>query len=84
MTRRWPQLILTLSVLATTLGTGVAQEGSSKEQIAQILKEREGKLKVGDLAPNFKLKTLDGKSEVGLASLLKGKKPIVLVFGSYT
>lgn len=84
MTRSWPQLILTMAVLAAALGTGVAQEGSSKEQIAKILKEREGNLKPGDTAPKFKLKTLDGKSEVELAGLLKGKKPIVLVFGSYT
>ena len=44
---------------------------------------REGTLKVGEAAPNFKLKSLDGKSEVELASF-KGKKPVVLVFGSYT
>ena len=44
---------------------------------------QEGSLKVGDAAPTFKLKTLDGKAEVQLAAF-KGKKPVVLVFGSYT
>lgn len=38
---------------------------------------------VGDVAPLFKLKTLDGKREVELASL-RGKRPVLLLFGSYT
>jgi len=40
-------------------------------------------LKVGQKAPDFKLKSLDGKSETQLSSF-KGKKPVVLIFGSYT
>lgn len=44
---------------------------------------REGKLKVGDPAPDFELKRLEGKGEVKLSSF-KGKRPVVLVFGSYT
>jgi len=39
--------------------------------------------KVGDPAPTFKLKSLDGESETDLADF-KGKKPVVLFFGSYT
>ena len=39
--------------------------------------------KVGDIAPVFTLKSLDGKSETDLASF-KGKKPVLLFFGSYT
>ena len=39
--------------------------------------------KVGDVAPVFTLKSLDGKSETDLASF-KGKKPVLLFFGSYT
>jgi hypothetical protein len=40
--------------------------------------------KVGDEAPNFKLKTLgDPDKEVELKSF-KDKKPVVLIFGSYT
>ncbi len=38
---------------------------------------------VGDSAPAFKLKSLDGKSETDIADF-KGKKPVVLLFGSYT
>jgi len=40
-------------------------------------------LRVGDPAPDFKLKTADGSREVTLSSF-KGKRPVVLVFGSYT
>lgn len=34
-------------------------------------------------APNFRLQTVDGLREVELASF-RSKKPVVLVFGSYT
>jgi len=44
---------------------------------------REGSLKVGDDAPDFTLETYDRKSRVQL-SAFRGKKPVVLVFGSYT
>jgi len=40
-------------------------------------------LRVGDVAPDFTLKTLDGKKTVTL-SRFQGKKPVLLVFGSYT
>ena len=41
-------------------------------------------LKVAEMAPEFKIKSLDGKSEFDLAESKKDKKPIVLIFGSYT
>jgi hypothetical protein len=47
------------------------------------LSAREGRLKVGDAAPDFSLETYDRKSRVQL-STFRGKKPVVLVFGSYT
>ena len=43
---------------------------------------RRGHVEPGDQAPDFKLQTLDGKSEVAMASL-RGR-PVVLIFGSYT
>jgi thiol-disulfide isomerase/thioredoxin len=39
--------------------------------------------KVGDAAPDFTLKSPDGKEAVTLAKLT-GKKPVVLVFGNFT
>ena len=47
------------------------------------LSARGGTLKVGDAAPDFSLETYDKRSRVQL-SAFKGKKPVVLVFGSYT
>jgi len=38
---------------------------------------------VGDLAPDFKLKTLDCKRTVRLYAH-RGQQPVVLIFGSYT
>ena len=47
------------------------------------LHARAGNLNVGDAAPDFSLKSQDGKSGVQLSSF-KGSKPVVLIFGSYT
>jgi peroxiredoxin len=44
---------------------------------------RDGSLKVGDAAPDFSLQSPDGKQKVTLSNF-KNKKPVVLVFGSYT
>ena len=38
---------------------------------------------VGQPAPLFKLKSLDGQAETELAEF-QGKRPVVLIFGSYT
>lgn len=39
--------------------------------------------RVGEMAPDFTLKTADGKRSVTLSSF-RGKRPVVLVFGSFT
>ena len=44
---------------------------------------RRGALKVGDMAPDFELKTVDNSSLVRLSSF-RGQKPVVLIFGSHT
>ena len=50
---------------------------------AMWLSARDGDLNVGDEAPDFSLETYDKKSRVQLSDF-RGKKPVVLVFGSYT
>ena len=40
--------------------------------------------KVGDAAPHFKLKTLGAPDKEVELSSFKDKKPVVLIFGSYT
>ena len=44
---------------------------------------RSGSLKPGDEAPDFDLQTVDKTARVKLSDF-RGKKPVVLVFGSYT
>jgi hypothetical protein len=44
---------------------------------------RKGQLAVGDMAPDFSLESADHKSTFQLSSM-RGQKPVVLVFGSYT
>jgi hypothetical protein len=44
---------------------------------------RAGVLEPGDMAPDFRLKMRDGRSEVQLSSF-RGSRPVVLIFGSYT
>lgn len=61
---------------------GIRREGKSVE-IKAGLKQLDAKPAVGDRAPEFALKTPDGKREVKLADLV-GKKPVFLIFASWT
>ena len=75
-----------LALIATALGMphGVLGQPAQPGGRAQDRDLRaEGTLKPGDPAPDFILKTLDGKQSVVLSSF-KGKKPVALIFGSYT
>jgi hypothetical protein len=45
---------------------------------------RKGTLAVGDVAPDFSLRTAKNRSERVALSSYRGEKPVVLVFGSYT
>ena len=44
---------------------------------------RRGALRVGEVAPDFSLKTMDYSADVRLSSF-RGQKPVVLIFGSHT
>lgn len=50
---------------------------AARERIAQ------GRLNMGDVAPDFELKRLHSQSSVRL-SAFRGQRPVALVFGSYT
>ncbi|MFQ5637662.1 MAG: hypothetical protein ACE5IR_06665 [bacterium] len=54
-----------------------------KPQSRPRRREKDGAPKVGQLAPTFKLKSLDGTTVTDLAGF-RGIKPVVLFFGSYT
>jgi hypothetical protein len=45
--------------------------------------EREGKLRPGDVAPDFLLKMRGSEERVRLSGF-HGKKPVAIVFGSFT
>src|ERR1700690_2703363 len=47
------------------------------------MRARAGQVQAGDLAPDFRLPTLDHTATVQLPSF-RGAQPVVLVFGSYT
>lgn len=86
---KWKLMLVPSLLLAMAGGQAVAQEDDDGErrQRRQGMRERmmrdDNAPKVGDVAPVFTLKSLDGKSETDLASF-KGKKPVLLFFGSYT
>jgi hypothetical protein len=45
---------------------------------------RRGTLHIGDSAPDFTLAKVDKTGQVQLSSLMAQKRPVVLIFGSYT
>lgn len=77
----------TLALLLLASATASAQthptDGRPPEARDPKLFSDEGVPVPGDAAPPLKLRTLDGNKEVNLASF-RGKKPVVLVFTSYT
>ena len=73
-----PQLLLTAVLSAVLVVSLPAAEARRRGDLRMP-----DTLKVGDAAPDFKLRTVDGTGEVQLSSY-RGKRPVVLVFGSYT
>ena len=57
-------------------------EGSARGRGKRPRREDRGP-EAGSIAPVFKLKSLDGKREFDLEAF-KGRKPVILFFGSYT
>ena len=87
--KQWKLMLVPSLLLAMAGGQAIAQDEDNEErrQRRQGMRARmmrdDNAPKVGDVAPVFTLKSLDGKSETDLASF-KGKKPVLLFFGSYT
>jgi len=82
-------LILALVACWSLSATAKEEKKQAKKDGAQKKKKRfdpmadDGAPKVGNDAPLFTLKTLNGERAVDL-SKFKGKKPVCLIFGSYT
>lgn len=71
-------------LLLAAVGAGIAAFGP-RNVIGMIRydERQEGRLRVGDRAPDVSLVSLDGAARTSIASRI-GKRPLVLVFGSYT
>lgn len=72
---RTGQAALCLALLMLAADAALAQRGRRSRD--------DGAPKVGEEAPLFKLKRLEGKQTVDLAQAIKSR-PVVLFFGSYT
>jgi len=68
--------------LALLVSTAEAQRGAGSRSGLGDLRTPD-KLDEGDPAPDFTLKKMDGDEEVTL-SQFQGKRPVALIFGSYT
>jgi hypothetical protein len=82
----WKKMLIGLGVLVVVAaGAFTYMIGGPRNVIGMLRydQRQEGRLKVGDAAPEVALLALDGKTPVKLSERLGGK-PTVLVFGSFT
>ena len=79
----WLVLVIALCGAFTQQGDPETGEKPGAERAKREKMQDTKQLEVGDVAPTFKLKSLDGKEETDLEKF-KGKKPVVLFFGSYS
>ena len=82
------RLVFPLVFVVLVTGSAGAQDDfklapNMERHIKKHTKGRAEALRVGDKAPLFTLKALDGKSETDLKELSQ-ERPVVLFFGSYT
>jgi len=81
-------ILLTLGLATFTLfgcaaPAGPGPETDADQQQAKRETPEDSAPKSGQQAPLMKLRTMDGSAEVDLAGLV-GKRPVLLMFGSYT
>jgi len=84
--RLWKKIVVGVATLALlALGGFTYMVGGPRNLVGMLRYDQreEGRLKVGDRAPDVTLVALDGKTPVQLSSQIGGK-PTVLVFGSFT
>ena len=84
---KWQRAVgpLALGLALAGAGTGPAQKGKPGEVNTPAARGERlpDRLKEGDAAPDFTLPLVKGKGEVKLSSF-RGKRPVVLIFASYT
>ena len=81
----WKKVLVGVVVLLLGAGALMAWKIGPKNIIGMIRydQRQEGRLHVGDRAPDVALLALDGQASVKLSAAI-GEKPLVLVFGSFT
>ncbi len=80
------RLLATMAMVGVMGSSGLAQDHGIRKSHnpgRSQARAESGALKVGQEAPVFALKSLDGKQETDLKSF-RGKRPVILFFGSYT
>ncbi len=76
--------MLAVSLFAGLLaGSTFAQNTVEKGENDAPKEQRPAPPKIGETAPTFTLSSLDGKNTTDLKSY-RGKRPVILIFGSYT
>lgn len=70
-------------IVALALDASTQPTGGKRGRRGKYDRRADIGLKVGEIAPDFTLKSPDGKTETKLDTLRK-EKPVVLFFGSYT
>jgi hypothetical protein len=85
---RWHWIFLSLLTLLLIILVGLSYITGGPGNVYGFLRYaipnwHRGDLHLGDTAPDSKLFSLDGKSTFYLRDRI-GKKPLVLIFGSYT
>jgi len=76
------RLLAVNAALASALCAQQTSVPKSPDDFKQM-GDRTGKLKPGDMAPDFDLKVMHKETKVVLSSF-RNKLPVALVFGSYT
>ena len=74
---------LLITISACTVRDQSALDGQRLKGWEKLMLRQDVELNVGDAAPDFTLKTLDGRGAVTLSDS-RGQQPVVLIFGSYT
>jgi len=82
MSRRFRGLTVLALFAGLCGGSAVAQAPPVKPK-NKFDERRNGVAREGSPAPDFELKTIDGKKTVRLSSF-RGTRPVALIFGSYT
>ncbi len=80
---RWTAIGLGLVVVAGVTWALVTIGPSNVWGMLRYDTRKEGKLQVGDSAPDVALLALDGKTRVHLRERV-GERPLIVIFGSYT